>query len=201
MLEDSVREARIKKILQTLKLNPKHLQYIKKINPSTTLPYHGYQHLFTTAIACYDAAEFYCYKNNKTVRNLVLAGLYHGWGHSDKYNNNINAAQAVTGMIKSMNKLEPNFENNDVEEIASLIVSTKSPNDHTSGSLEEKIISDATLLQWVEPDFHQWEKALSKELHIPVTYESTCSFLSTHTIYTSWARTLFVNQGLLKRVW
>ena len=201
--EDASRELRIKEILHKLGLSSQHLDNIKNLNPSADLSYHGYQHLLTVAINCFDLGEYY-FSNGKIrqeIRLLVLAGLYHDWDHTGgQYEDSINIAKATVGMVKHVAELE-DFSDADISKISKLISMTEFPHRGVPVSLSEKIIRDADLLQFAEEDFDRWAEGLTEESGNSVTVESTKKFLEKQTIYTSWAKTRLFSKSLVKVAW
>lgn len=198
---DLSRERQIEIILDKLDLVPDHLSYVRSVNPSRSLPYHGYQHLLTVAIACFKSGEYYFGNNVKQIRPLFLAGLYHDWDHSgNKYADSINVARAIVGMTKAMEELET-LDNSTISEIASLIAITEFPIRRFPITQSEKIIIDADKMQWVESDFERWSTGLGQELNIEISWESTRKFLNKEPLYTSWARSQLFEKGLVEAIW
>ena len=198
---DIVREDRIRDILVKLNLSSEHLSYIKEKNPSTNLPYHGYQHLISVSIAYFNSGEYYFSSETDMIRPLFLAGLYHAWNHSGgDYEDSINVARAIVGMAEAVNELE-SFEHKVVDEIATLISVTEHPAQRSPQNTSEKIILDADKLQWTEPDFERWSAGLVREVHQNVTLETIKKSLITQSIYTSWARKIFFDKGMVDLSW
>lgn len=198
---DLSREFRVVEILEELDLSPQHLEYVKKVNPSSGLPYHGYQHLLTVATACYESGMFYSSGSKDDARILFLAGLYHDWNHSGgTYSDSVNIAQAIVGMTQSVKTLET-FDNATISQIASLIAATEYPSVREPKTTLEKIILDADKLQWVEKDFDRWAEGLGSETQTTITWESTKKFLKSQTIHTIWARTKLFDHQLLSNAW
>jgi hypothetical protein len=198
---DLSRELQVEIILDKLGLVPDHLPYVQSVNPSRSLPYHGYQHLLTVAIACYSSGEYYFGKNIKQIRPLFLAGLYHDWDHSgNKYADSINVARAIVGMTKALEELE-NLDNLTISEIANLIAITEFPIRRFPITQAEKIILDADKMQWVETDFKRWSTGLGQELNLDISWESTKKFFKKEPLCTSWARSRLFEKGLVEAIW
>lgn len=199
---DVTREQRVKDILAYLNLSEQHLIYVKTVNPSANLPYHGYQHLFTVAIAAYDSANYYFPIDSEKAKLLFLAGLYHDWNHSGgEYSDPVNIARAIVGMTEVIDGIEPTVSKTQVAEIANLIAITEFPHRREPASMEEKIILDADMLVWAEDDNEAWADALTRESNREVTLASTNLFMKQQTIYTSWARTRLFKKQMMESAW
>lgn len=185
----STREIKVLEILQELGLSEEHASIASSQNPSQNAPYHNTGHLFTVALNCAQAADYYELGKDEKI-TLFLSGLYHDYGHSaGKHSDIINISQAVLCAMRNISALE-SLDRKALDVIADNIHATVQPSllHGAELSLQQKIIADADMMQWCEPDAEEFMDGLSVELGFPVTWNSTKEFLSKYKPNTSWGR-------------
>lgn len=185
----SNREKRVLEVLRELGLSGEHACIASSQNPSQNAPYHNSGHLFTVALNCAEAADYYELGKDEKI-TLFLSGLYHDYGHSaGKHSDIINISQAVLCAMRNIAALEA-LDRKALDVIADNIHATVQPSllHGTELSLQQKIIADADMMQWHEPDAEEFMTGLSVELGFPVTWDSTKEFLSKYHPKTSWGR-------------
>jgi hypothetical protein len=185
----SNRELKVLAVLRELGLSEEHVSIVSSQNPSQNAPYHNSGHLFTVALNCAQAADYYELGKDEKI-TLFLSGLYHDYGHSaGKQSDIINISQAVLCAMRNISVLEA-MSNKALDVIADNIHATVQPSllHGTELSLQQKIIADADMMQWCEADADEFMVGLSVELGFPVTWDSTKEFLSKYNPKTSWGR-------------
>jgi len=162
--------------------------HVLKGNPAKTLPYHSNQHLFTVALngalsAKDENLDFH------TVKNLFIAGLYHDWNHTGTSDEGKNIPAALAGFRNAMKIPTLQLGKAEVWDVERLISATDSRRDKSIPLLaDERIIRDADLSQWAEPDYEAFLEGLSEEFGTDVTAETTKQFLSQKPLKTQWVR-------------
>src|SRR6478752_924103 len=102
----SNRELKVLEVLRELGLSAEHASIASSQNPSQNAPYHNTGHLFTVAINCAEAADYYELGKDEKI-TLFLSGLYHDYGHSaGKQSDIINISQAVLCAMRNVSALE-----------------------------------------------------------------------------------------------
>jgi hypothetical protein len=185
----SNRELKVLEVLRELGLSEEHASIANSQNPSQNAPYHNSGHLFTVALNCAEAADYYELGKDEKI-TLFLSGLYHDYGHSaGKQSDIINISQAVLCAMRNISALET-IGSKALDIIADNIHATVQPSllHGAELSLQQKIIADADMMQWCEPDAEEFMEGLSAELGFPVTWHSTKEFLSKYEPKTSWGR-------------
>lgn len=201
---DQKRIDKTRSLLVEFNLNPEHVDAIQDevINPAAFAPYHNAQHLMTVGIAATRLGRYYTSNTNSAhIGSLLLAGLYHDINHSQgKYGDSVNVSRAVNDMISVMSQLQKDLADDTLTEIAELILSTKYPHNEPR-NLNEKIMQDSDLLQWIEPDVDRWHEGLGKEMGQTINFENTKLFISKNRINTYQARVELHSHGLLSKSW
>lgn len=180
-----IRYEKMQHLLNELDLRASiHLMQIMESNSFQS--YHNYQHMISVALLCYDAANFYSLTGHE-VKLLVLAALYHDLGHSgNKVTADIqNVSQSLVNADRVLRIVEPELSEADLRVISRLILVTENSGLVVAGTLLEKVLSDADLLQSVELDGKLWLTGLNDELGIEVTATSTKAFIE-GKIKTKW---------------
>lgn len=198
------RTDKIKKLLEKFSLNPEHIPAIQDpiINPSYNAPYHNSQHLITVSLAAVRLGQYYSSDPyNPEIKILLLAGLYSDINHSQgRFGDSVNVARSVNDMVNILEQLEPELNDQQLTRIGNLILATEHPHKPPK-TMEEKIIQDSDLLQWVEPDQTVWLDGLSKETGSPVNVETVKKFISFTQVNTYQAGVELRKQGLTEHGW
>jgi hypothetical protein len=165
-------------------------------NPSFNLPYHNNDHCYNVAVDAYDLGKMFPEMNERSLRHLLVAGLFHDYAHTGySHPDNLNIA-AAEQFVKS---IAPDLKSMDINvgRIIRLIRATENPSPpNRKYSLDEKIIRDADLLGWCQEENHEkFLAGLSVEFEEPVTRESTKRFLSSTKFYTKQAVQKFKKAG------
>lgn len=191
------KQAEVSSLLRELGLPAEEILELVEGNPSAALPYHNNKHNYSVAYHAYTIAQEMLIVSESQAIHLLVAGLFHDYGHTGEGTPDLvnveQALQAITNNQVFFRKagLSPWL-------LRKLIHSTLNP---AVGNYDvlERIIRDADLLGWTEPDISSQLAGLSAELGTPVTEESTKVFLQQATIYTFPARRKLVNAGWLTR--
>lgn len=179
--QDSIEEA-----LKALSLNPGHLDILTN-NPARDNPYHNNEHLYTVALNCLEAARYYGLTRSEQ-RLLFLAGLYHDYAHSGGLHSDvINVSKSISAALNYCTKLEK-LSGEEKDALALIIHATIQPSTlhHTILTLQQEIIMDADMMQWLESDADGFLTGLSAELGFEVTWHSTKEFLESYLPKTEW---------------
>lgn len=165
-----------------------HFWHVLHANPAKSLPYHNTQHLLVVAVNSVRAAADEGLTNDE-LRTLFLAGLYHDWNHTGTADESRNIPAALEGFLEASDSFSPKIRSSDRLTVCELITVTDSRYDITKPlSPAERIIRDADLSQWAEPDYELFLKGLSAEFNTEVTVESTREFLAKKSLTTDWVR-------------
>jgi len=172
----SVEQHRLEVVEQTLALYDLAELYRPWLerNVSSELSYHGQQHLAVVAIHAHRLAEEYLESSDEALY-LFLAGLYHDYNHTGDASahdskNILKALEAWRAVAHEFSLLEM------LKPVAKLIMATE--HDSTPATVAETIIREADYAYVLEPDKELWYDRLTIELGVPVTEESTNSYLS-----------------------
>ena len=161
------------------------IDVVSALNPGGDNPYHGTQHLFTVAIRCAEAGNLYDLTQRER-RELVLAGLFHDYGHPLYADDRANIEVAVKGWNRIGVPYSTDVDNTEVERLIRASVFPHSePKD-----IREAIIQDADLMQSLEPDRERFYEGLSAESGRETDDATTSDFLSSQEIHTEWAKEL-----------
>lgn len=185
---DLKREKRIRAVISELGLPTNVLDVVSLGNPSSHAPYHGYQHLLTVALNCKEAADYHGL-DRESVRPLVLAALFHDFGHllQSTVQDALNIEKAVEGAMKHLPGIE-GLSDREIESVISLIRATEYPYTGTDTTLPARIIQDADMMQTLEPDGKRFLDGLSSERRRRITVEQNESFLDSIPGNTEWGR-------------
>lgn len=185
---ETSRQEKVRDALSILHLNPEHFDMIEN-NPAGNNPYHNNEHLYTVALHCHDAA-FYHDLGKDDHRVLFLAALYHDYAHTAGSNSDtVNICKSVAWAIHHIESLE-DFTAEQMNTVADIIHATIQPSNLHNGSLSvsQKIIRDADMMQWLEPDAEKFLSGLSKEMNQEISWASTKEFLESHIPQTAWGQ-------------
>jgi hypothetical protein len=169
-------------------------------NPSLNLPYHNNDHCYNVAVDAYELGKMFPQINVRSLRHLLVAGLFHDYAHTGySHPDNLNIAAAVQ-FVKQIGSDLKSMDIN-VGRIIRLIRATENPSPPTREySLDEKIMRDADLMGWCQEENHEkFLLGLSIEFEEPVTRESTKRFLSSTKFYTNHAVEKFKEAGWLEK--
>lgn len=183
-----VRQELIEESLKALSLNPAHLDIIG-LNPAHINPYHNNEHLYTVALNCLEAAKYYNL-SRQDERLLLLAGLYHDYAHSGgKHSDTINVSKSISYALHHCEELEK-LSDEETDKLANIIHATIQPSTLHNADLNllQKIIMDADMMQWLEPDADDFLVGLSVEMGREITWHSTKEFLENYVAKTDWGK-------------
>ena len=183
------RKEKIQAILNKLNLKYDYLKYLDDYNKGKDNPYHNNEHCFTVAINCFEGAIFHNLSENDT-RNTVIAALFHDFNHSAGiHTDDINVQIAIEGtkdFLTNIPKDKEYFNENNIKDICNIISVTQYPFIKTPHTLQEKIIRDSDLMQYLEPDGEEFLNGLAKELNLNLNWEQTFNFIDSQTKHTEW---------------
>jgi hypothetical protein len=195
---DLNRQHRISVMLEELEVPASVLDVISLKNPAAHAPYHGYQHLLTVALNCKEAAEYH-ELDRATTRALVIAALFHDYGHllQQTVQDARNIEAAVAGAMRLLPEIMADISEDEMALVVSLIHATEFPH-REAGTLAEKIIQDADMMQTLEPDGQLFLRGLGEERGRIITVEQNEAFLDTYPGNTEWGRARLhpLNAGL-----
>lgn len=144
------------------------LKFVIRNNKSSFLPYHNLNHILSVMDVCYNLSLKVNNDNitDRSVRNLLVAALFHDFNHSGgKMNDieNIKVAIDNFNLYLTTNATDKYFDE-DVSEIRKYIHATCYPYIKINDlSIYELIIRDADLVQSSKPDFFITTVGLSYE--------------------------------------
>jgi hypothetical protein len=163
-----------------------HLLNIKYENSFQS--YHNYQHLISVALICHDAAEYHKLTQRDTTL-LMLAALYHDFGHSGKkeLSDVLNVSRSIVKAEHALRVIEPELDDEAIGIILKLILVTENTHLVVAGTRLERIIVDADILQNLEEDGKQWLAGLKDELDVEADGHTTKVFLRAKC-KTEWAK-------------
>jgi hypothetical protein len=165
-----------------------HFWHVLHANPGRHLPYHNTQHLLVVAVNSVRAAADEGLTDDG-MRTLFLAGLYHDWNHTGTADESKNIPAALEGFLEASDSFSPKIRSSDRLTVCELIAVTDSRHEITKPLTDaERIIRDADLSQWAEPDYEVFLHGLSEEFGAEVTVESTKDFLTKKALTTIWVR-------------
>lgn len=158
-------------------------------NPSGDLPYHGNQHLIEVAQNGLLLSNLLGLSDQAT-RSIVVAGLLHDYDHTGNPDtpDSVNIAHA-NNYVKTVTETLTDL-NIQVKGVQELVKATLHPSVKKPGSLNGRVIKDADVLFWVNPETTVPEMvakmdALAEETGKPVTVESTRKFVQDYKFYTT----------------
>jgi hypothetical protein len=156
-------------------------------------PYHNLRHMMHVFWLCYDAVLYYGGLPKRGVRDLLIAALFHDFGHSGRRgNDDLNITLAIRG-------LKDHIQAEDIDRlptICNLIKTTQFPHTTPSSQLDlyGSILRDADMAQVFSPAWIQqvifglateWGQSPLEVLKMQT------SFLRNLPALTDWARAAF----------
>jgi hypothetical protein len=181
--QDVARRRKVERLFGSMSMPFDLIAVVEALNGGSLNPYHNTQHLFTVAIRCAEAADFY-HLDRQSRREIVLAALFHDFDHPLNTSDAENIERAIDGWRKVGAAYLIDVDNNEVER---MIRATEFPH-REAWDLMEEIIQDADLMQGIEPDREVFYAGLSAESGNSVDIESTRSFLRSQHVNTTWGR-------------
>lgn len=185
---DLDRERRIRSVLDAMKIPEAVLETISLQNPSAHAPYHGYQHLLTVTLNCWEGAA-YAGLDTAATKDLVLAALFHDFGHLQQRTaaDSANIESAVAGVLNHFPKCLPELTVAETERVLALIRATEFPHG-AANSVAAGIIQDADMMQTLEPDGKRFLDGLGREKGRRITAAQNEEFLDSYEPRTEWGR-------------
>lgn len=182
---NSLRYEYLKQYLNTFNLPKEFNEYVTnpQNNPSQH-SYHNSQHCYTVAINTILAADYY-HLQDKDRLELIIASIFHDWGHSggqlsDAENINI----AVLAYTSSSSAYKAYLDH---QSIIRIIRATQYPHIPVS-ELKEQIIQDADLLQYLHEDALEWIESFNHETGGHHTPKDVAVFLQSQHFNTKWGK-------------
>jgi len=176
--------------------------YFKEIwnSENTDVPYHNIRHMLHVTWACHDGAMFYKNKMNKrTIRNLLIAAMFHDYGHVGKaIDDSVNIHNAITALLEKILPEDLQYYG----EIVSYIRNTQFPQEFRVESLPALIIKDADLAYTLSDVWiHTVAFGLGKEINLSPKQMlmSQEPFLKSLKFETTWAQNIY-GQKLENRI-
>ena len=194
----AVNNARLLKILSTYGLMDAY-EFINRPEFATNLPYHNTKHCLVVARWCHDLAVLDSQVYSYQLKSLLLAAMFHDFGHTGKRPDSNNIEIACTGFIAFAKNVSW-ITVREVDEIVKLIQVTEFPFVREPLSALECIIRDADLLQSLEPDHCEVIlEGLRSELSnmngtlisVPEMCQAQMKFLSECKFFTNKAESIF----------
>lgn len=185
---DLEREARVRTVLNSLGIPDAVIETISLKNPSAHAPYHGYQHLLTVTLNCWEGAQ-YLGLDSAQAKDLVIAALFHDFGHLQQrtVQDSANIEAAVVGVRKHFPVCLTSLTEEETERVIGLIRATEFPHAEAT-SLSAGIIQDADMMQTLEPDGQRFLSGLSAERGRRITSAQNEEFLDSYEPKTEWGR-------------
>lgn len=173
-------------------------EWFVKFNPSNNLPYHNKYHAECMVKNCYEGAQYYNLPWD-TTRNLLLAAIYHDFGHTGgEEPDSENIRRALHHGLFSIRKEVPKI-------LIDCILCTEYPFTVEPYTIEQRIIRDADLMQF---RFGDWQEMLFTSLRkeIEVQYGRSISdeemlkgmkdfWINKAKFHTDWGREIFEAYG------
>ena len=167
--------------------------------PNVLNPYHGIRHMLHVTYMCYEACCEMREVLSGDVRNLLIAALFHDFGHTGKTGNDSEQIiLAVQGFEKHCLPEDIPYK----DTIIKIIQSTEYPHKNPPQDIIEQIIRDADISQtlsdvWIEHTLYD----LSRELGITPRkmLEQQLEFLPSIKFYTTWGKNKF-KKKIKKRI-
>ena len=170
------------------------LEMLLNFNSGNSNPYHNFSHSLSVMKNIYALGVLVGLEDDK-LRLMLIAGLYHDFNHSGgKFSDIENIKRA----LKAVDKLSTETKENKLF-IKSLIRCTEYPFKEQELNKYQKIMRDADLMQWLEPNFIQHVLfGLNSELNGSYclkkeTIENMIKFMTDATIFTDQGKILIKN--------
>lgn len=145
-------------------------------NTGSGNPYHNQEHQIIVALYAEKTARKYV-KGHYLPTVLLLAGMYHDYNHTGNPNlpdwRNVDNAVAAWRSLTEKHIIISEKLKTDVERHIRATTDTYNPQ-----TLSEEIIREADYAYLIEADREKWLTRLSEEIGIPVTEETTITYLS-----------------------
>jgi hypothetical protein len=166
--------------------------YFKKIfeSPNASNPYHNFRHMIHVACITYEGAkemEYPDLTNGNRFRALLIAALFHDYGHSGKMGND---AQEIEHALDGIRNCILEEDKELLPEIEHLIKATEFPHENYDLSEAAKIIRDADLSQTLSDTWMQqtiFGLAEEKGITPLECLQAQIGFLSGIKFNTEWA--------------
>jgi len=183
---DKLRIKKAEVLSRKLNLSPNHMQSVLLENPSRAVAYHNSQHCITVALYAYEMAV--AHRLSLTSHQLLfLSALYHDWDHTASSGDDAANIERALKHASCLNKkTDSTLSQNKIRRIIRLIKSTHFPHPNPK-NIEEKILQDADLLQYNEPDANKFIEGLAVETGHKISKETTKVFLANQHFNTEWA--------------
>jgi hypothetical protein len=143
------------------------LKNVQAKNPSNDLPYHNWYHTNCVVVNCAKGARYHRLPFD-TTRDLLIAAMWHDFGHSggkcDDWQNVKYAMECLRDEYYGLYA---------TEKISKFIHCTEYPFIHEPFCIEQEILRDADMMQWIMPDAEEMIlKGLKSEVDVrrgPIT--------------------------------
>jgi len=144
-------------------------------NSGAKNPYHGQQHLAVVGLHAHRLATK-IFKHSNMAPSLLIAGLYHDYNHTGDPSvpDSVNIARAVAAWRKHA----PLYG---AEVLMGTVTELIEATEHSAmaSTIAQQIIRECDYSYELEPDRLFWHQALTRELGILVTPDSTKAYLAT----------------------
>lgn len=172
----------------------KAFKYILLHSKSNNGPYHNLNHLLTVLKYCYLGALSEDIKNEKELRELLIAAIFHDVNHTiGKEKDDVNVKNSKEAISKFVKQEEIDV---DIDYINKLLDATQYPYiiEGKDLDLKQGIIRDADLMQVFEYNWiHQNIAGLSSELKMDFLdfVQPQRKFLESATFNTDWGKKMY----------
>lgn len=175
----------LKEYLKTFNVPEEFIKYVTDPNNNPSQhAYHNSQHCFTVAINCVIASQYYRLQD-KDQLELIIASIFHDWGHSGgELTDAENIDIAILAYTSTSATFKPFLDH---QNIIRLIRSTQYPHMPVS-ELTQQIIQDADLLQYMHNDALDWIDSFNLETGGHNSPEDVAEFLKSQHFNTAWGK-------------
>ena len=182
---DALRYKYLKEYLSTFNLPKDFITYITQPNNNPSQhDYHNSRHCYTVSINCILASQYYRLTDNDIIE-LVIASIFHDWGHSGgELSDSENIDMAVIAYSSSVATYKLYLDH---QSIIRLIRATQYPHMPVF-ELKEQIIQDADLLQYLHEDALLWMESFNNETGWHNSPKDVAEFLQSQRFNTEWAQ-------------
>ena len=161
------------------------------IAPNVNNPYHNFRHMMHVLCQTYEGAKASCYHQilgKKRFRALLIAALWHDYGHSGKM---IDDSQEITQALYLLKHYIPEEDTDLFPEIENLIKLTEFPHANTVLTLGAEILRDADLSQvlsdvWIQQNI--FGIAQEKQVDPLEFLQNEIEFLRNIKFYSPWGK-------------